>query len=350
MKRGLAAITVAALIFMSDTAFGDTGVFVNKANLIDKDNENVTTFLQGDRVYISDENENQYIINDDKGIYYVDKHYILLTTKKTKIFKIKNNTAVMYSEPNTNSSPLKELVVDEILHLESLGEQFGLFKTEEDQKTGYVLLSDVEERSIEKENISYGIATATITVKNTENKYLHIKKADILYIKDFRDNQYIILDEEGNEFLVNSLLVSLNNENIQASRSSFNRKAATNVSKVVEYAYNSIGKPYVYGDSGKKGYDCSGLIYSAYLQIGIKLPRSSSQQANLGVKVDKEDLSVGDLVFFNTSGKGISHVGLYIGDGKMIHSSTGSKKVKIDEINSSYYGKRYVTARRIIEN
>lgn len=348
MKKGLAAVTVAALIFMSGTAFGDTGVFINKAVLLDKDNENVTTFMQGDRVYISEENENQYTIYDSKGIYFVDKQDILLTTRKTKIFKVKTDTAIMYSEPNTNSSPLKKLMADEVLHLESLGEQFGLFKTE-DQKTGYVLLSDIAESYIEKENISHGIATATLTVKNSKNKYLHIRKQDILYIKDFRDNQYIILDEEGNEFLMNPLLVSLNKESIQASRSTFNRRRATNVSKVVEYAYNSIGKPYVYGDFGKKGYDCSGLVYAAYLQIGVKLPRSSSQQASSGVKVNKEDLAVGDLVFFNTSGKGISHVGLYIGDGKMIHSSTSSKKVKIDEINSSYYRKRYVTARRIIE-
>ncbi|WIV10714.1 C40 family peptidase [Proteiniborus sp. MB09-C3] len=349
VKRCAAAFTVAALMFVTSTAFGDTGVFIKNAVLVNKDGECVTSFSQGSRVYISEENESQYIINEDDDIYHGDKQDLLIVTKKTRIFRVKNEAAVMYLEPNINSNPLKELMPNQILYPESLEDQFGLFRTE-DNKKGYVLLSSIEEGFIEKENISQATATATLTVKNSENKYLHIKKLDILYIKDFKDNQYIVLDEEGNEFLVNPLLVSLNSENVQASRSTFNRKSTTNVSKVIEYAYNSIGKPYVYGDTGKKGYDCSGLVYSIFLQIGVELPRSSSSQASSGVLVKKEDLIAGDLIFFNTNGKGVSHVGLYIGDGKMIHASTSSKKVKIDEINSSYYGKRYVTARRIIGN
>lgn len=349
VKRCAAAFTVAALMFVTSTAFGDTGVFIKNAVLMNKDGKCVTSFSQGSRVYISEENENQYIINEDDDIYHGDKQDLLIVTKKARIFRAKNEAAVMYLEPNINSDPLKELMPNQILYPEGLEGQFGLFRTE-DNKKGYVLLSSIEEGFIEKENISQGTATATLTVKNSENKYLHIKKLDILYIKDFKDNQYIVLDEEGNEFLVNPLLVSLNSENVQASRSTFNRKSTTNISKVIEYAYNSIGKSYVYGDTGKKGYDCSGLIYSTFLQIGVELPRSSSSQASSGVLVKKEDLMAGDLIFFNTNGKGVSHVGLYIGDGKMIHASTSSKKVKIDEINSSYYGKRYVTARRIIGN
>ncbi len=348
VKRGVAAITVAALMFVSSTAFGDTGIFIKKATLLDKDGKSVISFSQGDKVHISEENDAQYMLADNNHVYFVDKQDLLITTKKTKIFKVKSEMTTMYSAPNISSGPLKELAVGEVLYLQSSDEQFGLFSTEA-QETGYVILSATEEGFIEKENISYGTATATMTIKNSENKYLHIRKTDILYIKDFKENQYVILDEEGNEFLVNPLLVSLNKENIQASRSTFNRRSTTNVSKVIEYAYNNIGKPYAYGDTGKKGFDCSGLTYAAFLQIGITLPRSSSQQASSGTKVNKEDLIAGDLVFFNTSGKGISHVGLYIGDGKMIHSSTGSKQVRIEEINSSYYGKRYVTARRIIE-
>ncbi len=349
VKRRAAVLAVATLIFVTSPAFGDTGVFLKNSVLMDKDSESVTTFSQGTRVYISEENENQYIISADNSTYYTDKQDLLVVTKKTKIFRVKSLTAVMYVDPNLNSNAIKELELGETLYLENSDGQFGLFKTE-DQKKGYVLLSLLEEGFVEKENISYGTATATMTVKNNDNKYLHIKKADILYIKDFRDNQYIVLDEEGNEFFVNSLLVSLNKENVQASRSTFSRRDSTYISKVIEYAYNAIGKPYVGGDVGKKGYDCSGLTYAAFLQIGVKLPRSSSTQASSGVSVKKEDLITGDLLFFNTNGKGISHVGLYIGDGKMIHASTGSKKIKIDEVDSTYYKKRFVTARRIIGN
>lgn len=349
LKRSVAAITVTALMLVTGTAFGDTGVFIKNAILMDRECENVINFSQGTNVYISEENEKQYIIDDNNSTYNVDKQDLLVTTRKTKIFKVKSEATFMYSEPDTNSSQLKELVLGEILYPESLDEQFGLFITD-DQNKGYVLLSSIEESFFEKGNISHGIATATITVKNSQNKYLHIKKADILYIKDFKDNQFIILDEDGNDYQVDPLLVSLNKENVQVSRSTFNRKNTTNISKVLEFAHNSLGKPYVYGGTGKKGYDCSGLIYAAFQQIGITLPRSSGQQASSGTKVNKDDLVVGDLIFFNTSGKGVSHVGLYVGNGKMIHASTGSKMVIREDINSSYYGKRYVTSRRIIGN
>lgn len=84
-------------------------------------------------------------------------------------------------------------------------------------------------------------------------------------------------------------------------------------------------------------------------QLDIKLPRSSQEQVNLGTKVYANELVPGDLLFFNTTGRKISHVGLYIGDGKMIHASSGRGKVRIDSIISGYYKDRYVTARRIVD-
>jgi len=349
LKKYAAALTVASLFFLSSTAFADTGVFLKDALLVDVNRQSVANFAQGSKAYVADENESYFIINENNRTYYMDKQDMLIVTKKTKIYKVISESAAMYVEPNINSKVVKKLELNEVLYLDELDGKFGLFYTEGKKNIGYVPIELIAENYIEKENITQGIATATIAVKNNDNKYLHIQKADTLYIKDFKDNQYIILDKEGNEFYVNPLLVSFKEENLQVSRASFNRRSFSDIATVIKYAYNSIGKPYVYADIGRKGYDCSGLIYATFLQIGVELPRSSSQQAGVGTYVEKEDLAVGDLVFFNTSGNGISHVGLYIGDGKMIHASTGAKKVKIDDINSDYYGKRYVTARRIIE-
>ena len=107
-------------------------------------------------------------------------------------------------------------------------------------------------------------------------------------------------------------------------------------------------KKYVYGDTGNKGYDCSGLTYSLFLNsMGIEIPRNSSAQSTIGIKVDKSGLAPGDLLFFTTSGKGISHVGIYIGEGNMIHASSSKARVSIDSIEDSYFSKRYVTARRV---
>ena len=119
--------------------------------------------------------------------------------------------------------------------------------------------------------------------------------------------------------------------------------------KAVALAKKQIGKPYEWGAEGPNSFDCSGLTYYAYKQNGVTLPRSSSSQATAGKSVSKSSLKEGDLVFFNTNGKGISHVGIYIGDGKMVHSTKPGQPVKIDSINSSYYKARYVTARRIAD-
>ena len=119
--------------------------------------------------------------------------------------------------------------------------------------------------------------------------------------------------------------------------------------KAVDLAKKQIGKPYEWGAEGPNSFDCSGLTYYVYKQNGVTLPRSSTSQATAGKSVSKSSLKEGDLVFFNTNGKGISHVGIYIGDGKMVHSTKPGQPVKIDSINSSYYKARYVTARRIAD-
>ena len=126
-----------------------------------------------------------------------------------------------------------------------------------------------------------------------------------------------------------------------------NAEAAT-ASDLSATATKYLGTPYVYGGTTTSGFDCSGYTSKVFGDLGIKLNRTSGSQYEQGTAVAKSDLQVGDLVFFNTSGSGsISHVGIYIGDNKMIHSQTG-KGVSYSNVDDPYYwGPRYVGAKRV---
>ena len=121
------------------------------------------------------------------------------------------------------------------------------------------------------------------------------------------------------------------------------------INKVISLAKAQIGKPYEYGSTGPNSFDCSGLAQYVFKNgANINLPRNSKAQAEVGRAVSKSDLRPGDLVFFNTSGSGISHLGIYIGDNQMVHAPSSGKKIQIVNITQSYWSSRYVTARRII--
>jgi len=96
------------------------------------------------------------------------------------------------------------------------------------------------------------------------------------------------------------------------------------------------------------GFDCSGFTQYVFKKLGVDIPRDSRSQAKRGEKVATKDLRAGDLVFFNTNGKGVSHVGIYVGDGKFAHSST-SKGITITALSDKYYVNRYLFARRVID-
>lgn len=127
---------------------------------------------------------------------------------------------------------------------------------------------------------------------------------------------------------------------------------SSSASRVLKYARSAIGVPYVYGGTSRSGFDCSGFTAYVYSKVGKKLPHSAAAQSAYGSYVSRSNLKAGDLVFFDTNGghNSISHVGIYIGGGKFIDaSSSRPHAVTIDSLNSSYYSKRYMTARRILK-
>lgn len=129
--------------------------------------------------------------------------------------------------------------------------------------------------------------------------------------------------------------------------STFAAASNTTPSKL-ESVVNSVkGTPYKFGGISTVGFDCSGFTQYVFKKFGVSISRSSAAQYKMGTAVAKSKLQEGDLVFFNTFGKGVSHVGIYVGNGKFAHASS-SKGITIDKLSNSYYQKRYVGAKRVL--
>lgn len=102
--------------------------------------------------------------------------------------------------------------------------------------------------------------------------------------------------------------------------------ASGSAAAALDFAFSQIGKPYIWGSGGPEGYDCSGLTAAAFASAGVTLPRTSGAQASVGTPVSVSDLAPGDLVFF---GSPIYHVGIYVGDGLMVHAPKPGDSVKV---------------------
>ncbi len=129
------------------------------------------------------------------------------------------------------------------------------------------------------------------------------------------------------------------------------RSNSRSVDSIIDYAKKYMGVKYVWGGTTPKGFDCSGFVKYVYNNFDVSLNRNSAAQAKNGAYIKKGALLPGDLVFFDTNGgkNRINHVGIYIGNGKMIHSSSLYKGVVISTISSGFYSRTYMTARRVLK-
>ena len=135
---------------------------------------------------------------------------------------------------------------------------------------------------------------------------------------------------------------------VSALQNSANAIGNSKAQKIIATAKQYLGVPYVWGGTSPSGFDCSGLVYYVFRQHGITLNRTAATQYQHGTYVAKSNLRPGDLVFFqNTYKEGISHVGIYVGDGKFLHASS-SQGVTISALSNSYWTSHYYGARRIL--
>lgn len=116
--------------------------------------------------------------------------------------------------------------------------------------------------------------------------------------------------------------------------------------RAVSLAQGQLGTRYVWGGSAPGGFDCSGLVYWVYGQLGVKLPRVAEDQGAVGTPVGDGDLRPGDAAFFADSSGYVHHEGIYIGGGAMIHAPSTGDVVKVERVDVGYYARQYAGARR----
>ena len=115
---------------------------------------------------------------------------------------------------------------------------------------------------------------------------------------------------------------------------------------LVERAKTAIGTPYVRGGTSMSGFDCSGFVQWAYKSVGVSLPRTAREQSVLGTPIDSDEMEAGDIVAFRHPRRGY-HTGIYVGDGKFIHSPRRGKSVEITSLSDPYFSSTFLGARRV---
>jgi cell wall-associated NlpC family hydrolase len=119
--------------------------------------------------------------------------------------------------------------------------------------------------------------------------------------------------------------------------------------EIVRVAAALIGSPYKYGGANPhQGFDCSGLVFYSFDQLGVEVPRTAADQRHAAKPVTRDELTPGDLVFFRSSGRRVDHVGIYAGDGRFIHAPSKGAFVTYASLDDPYYRAHFVSAGRLL--
>lgn len=116
--------------------------------------------------------------------------------------------------------------------------------------------------------------------------------------------------------------------------------------RVAEIVLSMVGTPYRYGGAGPRGFDCSGLVYFAYSNVGIPVPRTAAAQRRAARPVQTRAVQPGDLLFFDTRWQA-GHVGIYVGDGRFVHAPSSGKRVTVARMDQGFFAGRLTHAGRL---
>ncbi|MFI3312911.1 MAG: NlpC/P60 family protein [Eubacteriales bacterium] len=218
----------------------------------------------------------------------------------------------------------------------------------QDYLDGFADVDDVAEWAEEAAQVVVGTGLVQGTIADDGSSILNPlgtttrQEALIMFLRGYKNTNYYLTAE----WLTLEDITALEEAAAEAG-------ASEEVQALVNYALSKIGLAYVFGATGPNSFDCSGFVQHVYANAGYSINRIAADQANNGVAVEKDNLQPGDLVFFaNTyySSDWITHVGIYIGDGKFVHAANSTRGVTVDYLSTTYYATRYAGARRIIVN
>ena len=273
----------------------------------------------------------------------------------TQLGAVKAEAVRLRSEPNLNS-PILALITPDLSTAEPA----------EGSKGWYAILSRDQESFMssyyrELENNKMELSDCPLLAYvNTGSSVLNLRSGpgtaysileqvpsgELLTVLSEQDGWFEIQQEDASAYICGDYVLLMTEEEFEDYKASADYIG----SEIAQYSQDYIGCNYVYGGNGPSSFDCSGFTKYIYSQFGYTLNRTATDQLDNGVTIEKEDVQAGDLVFFRSSGteKPVSHVGLYIGEGRFIHASTNEYKVRIDHLFTGYYADIYVGARRIV--
>ena len=284
----------------------------------------------------------------------------------THIGTVEATSLRLRSGPSTSNSTLKTAYSGDYVII--TGKTGSWYKVEFNLTTGYMHADYLDTHTRKNVELGYGRVNANkVNVRSgpgtSYSSLAQANSGDKAYIIGFNNQWYKVIYNDDIGYIRSDYLdlteIPYENKASTKEPKFFVNGSSTGVTPsaaalngtskrqtIVANAKKLIGVPYVWGGSTAKGFDCSGFVQYVMKQSGITLPRTTAQQVTVGTYVSKSNLQPGDLVFLqNTYRTGVSHVGIYIGDGKVIHASS-SKGVTTSSLYGSYFAKHYHSARR----
>lgn len=318
-------VGVAALCVVSLFGLKDTGVFVNE-HVQTTYSGNQIEFAVGEKVEIIEKSDNGYIVSKGNAKVTVPTEKVEIVNGKD-IFKVTKNTSI-----KKDGAVIRNLFIGEELTLE-----------EEKGKTIIAKCSDGTIGEVSKDALDL-VFTAK---KQTENVNIsNVKKVQTTNV----ENAELVKQEEAikkeEEEIKRAAITKVDKATQVEAPKAANSSAAD---AAINSALNKVGSRYIWGATGNGGYDCSGLVYAVYRnELGVSVPRTSREQSRYGTQVSRSNLQKGDLIFFNTTGGGVSHVGIYMGNGDFVHAASGRGRVMVSNLGENYYSSKFVNATRVL--